>query len=224
VIMTPRVRKFALVTHVTSSVGWLGSIAGFLVLAIAGVNSQDAQTVQAAYLASELITRWVIVPLAYASLLTGLIVSLGTSWGLFRHYWVLAKLLITILATLLLLLHTRPIGVLADVARGTMVSSPGVGQLQRQLVGDAVAALLALLVNVTLSVYKPRGLTPYGLRKLREERDASQSLPDALLSDGTPRWVKVFGILILIFIVLFAGRHLTGGHGVGGHGPGLHGH
>jgi hypothetical protein len=91
-------------------------------------------------------------------------------------------------------------------------------------VGDAGAALLALLVNVMFSVYKPRGLTPYGLRKLREERDASQSLPDALLSDGTPRWVKVFGILILIFIVLFAGRHLTGGHGVGGHGPGLHGH
>jgi hypothetical protein len=223
VIMTPRVRKFALVTHVTSSVGWLGSIAGFLVLAIAGLNSQDVQTVQSAYLASELITRWVIVPLAYASLLTGLIVSLGTSWGLFRHYWVLTKLLITILATLLLLLHTRPIGVLADVARGTMVSSQGVGQLQRQLVGDAVAALLALLVNVTLSVYKPRGLTPYGLRKLREERDASQSIPGAL-PDGTPRWVKVFGIIILVFIALFAGRHLTGGHGVGGHGPGLHGH
>jgi hypothetical protein len=101
--MTTGVRKFALTAHVTSSVGLLGSIAAFLALAIAGLTSQDIKMVRAAYLAMELIARFVIVPLAFASLLTGLIQSLGTPWGLFRHYWVVVKLLLTVFATVVLL-------------------------------------------------------------------------------------------------------------------------
>jgi hypothetical protein len=210
--MTPRLRQFALTAHVTSSVGWLGAVAGFLALAVAGLTSRDAQMVRAAYLATELITWFVIVPLAFASLLTGLIVSLGTQWGLFRHYWVVVKFVLTILATLLLLLHTRPIGVLAGVARETTVSSADVGRLQIQLVVDAGAALLALLVNVTLSVFKPSGVTPYGRRKQREERVG----PDGRSFGTTPRWVYVFGIIGLV--VLFIIRHLTHG-GFQGHRP-----
>jgi len=88
--------------------------------------------------------------LAFASLLTGIVVSLGSTWGLFRHYWVLLKLLITILATILLLVHTQPIGVLAAAARETTFSRADVRRLQIQLVGDAGLALLALLVATTL--------------------------------------------------------------------------
>ena len=172
--MTPRLRKFALTAHVTSSVGWLGAVAAFLALAVAGLTSEDAQMVRAAYLAVELITWFVIVPLAFASLLTGLVSSLGTTWGLFRHYWVLMKLLLTILATLVLLLHTRPIGILAGVAAETILSSADLRGLRIQLVADAGAALLVLLVNTTLGVYKPRGMTRYGRRQQHEQRKVSQ--------------------------------------------------
>src|SRR5215212_10054849 len=103
-IMAPRLRKFALTAHVTSSVGWLGAVAGFLALAIAGLTSQDAQTVRAAYLAMELIGWFVLVPLSLVSLLTGLVQALGTAWGLFRHYWILVKLLINVFAAIILLL------------------------------------------------------------------------------------------------------------------------
>src|SRR5574338_1362322 len=115
-MMTPRVSKIALTAHITSSVGWIGAVATFLALAIAGLMSKNDQIVRTAYLAMELIGWCVIVPFSIASLLTGLVQSLGTSWGLFRHYWVLAKFLITILATIILLVHTQPIGILADVA------------------------------------------------------------------------------------------------------------
>ena len=103
--MTPGIRKLALTAHVTSSVGWLGAVGGFLALAIAGLIGRDELTVRSVYLATELTTWVVIVPLAFASLLTGLIVALGTPWGLFRHYWVFVKFMLTILATTLLLLH-----------------------------------------------------------------------------------------------------------------------
>ncbi|MDA1193132.1 MAG: hypothetical protein O3A46_15760 [Candidatus Poribacteria bacterium] len=166
--MTPRLRKFALTAHITTSVGWLGAVAVFLAHAVVGLTSRDAQLVRAAYLATELTTWLVIVPLSLASLLTGLIQSLGTTWGLFRHYWVVIKLLLTVFATILLLIHTQPIGYVADIAAKTTMSGGDLVKVRIQLVVDAVAALLLLLIAATLSVYKPRGLTRYGWRKSHE--------------------------------------------------------
>lgn len=171
--MTPGVRKLVLTAHVSSSVGWLGAVAGFLALAVSGLVSSDAQTVRAAYIAMELTAWFVIVPLSLASPVTGVVQSLGTTWGLFRHYWVLIKFLITIPATILLLLHMRPIGHLAHVVAETTLTRGDLAGLRIQLVADAGAAILVLLVATTLSVYKPRGLTPYGRRKQREERPVS---------------------------------------------------
>jgi hypothetical protein len=203
--MTSRVRKFALTTHVTSSVGWLGAVTAFLALAVAGLTSQDAQMVRAAYLSMELTTWVVIVPLSLAALLTGLVQSLGTTWGLFRHYWVVAKLALTMLATIILLLHTQPIGRVAAVASETMLSSTDLRQLRIQLVADAGAALLALLVATTLSVYKPWGMTSYGRRNdgtgMRLDRGSTASTSWALL------WLLGIIVVIALFIVL----HLTGG-------------
>ncbi len=168
--MTPPVRKFALTAHVTSSVGWLGAVAAFLALAVAGLTSQDPQVVRAAYLAMELTAWFVIVPLSLASLVTGLVQSLGTTWGLFRHYWVLIKLLMTILATLALLVHMRPISYMARVAATTTIARADHRGVRVQLVATAGAALLVLLVATTLGVFKPRGITPYGRRKQNDQR------------------------------------------------------
>ncbi len=101
--MTPGLRKFALTVHLTVSVGWIGAVVAYLALGVSAVTSQDAQTVRADYLAMELTGWFVIVPLALAALLTGLVMSLGTPWGLFRHYWVLITLVLTILSTVVLL-------------------------------------------------------------------------------------------------------------------------
>jgi hypothetical protein len=62
--MTPRLRKFALSAHLTLSVGWIGAVAAYMALDVAAATSQDTQTLRAAYLAMELIARYVIVPLA----------------------------------------------------------------------------------------------------------------------------------------------------------------
>ena len=162
--LPPGLRKLALTTHVTSSVGWLGAVAVFLVLAVAGLSSGSPQVVRASYLAADLATWYVIVPLCLASLVTGIVQSLVSSWGLFRHYWVLAKLVLTVLATVLLLVHTQPIGHLGGVAAGGGALGPDLGGMRIQLVVDACAALLVLLVTTTLSVYKPRGTTRFGRR------------------------------------------------------------
>ena len=164
-IMTPALRKLTLTAHVTSSVGLLGSIAAFLALAISGLTSQDIKMVRAAYLAMELIARFVIVPLAFASLLTGLIQSLGTPWGLFRHYWVVVKLLLTVFATVVLLVKMELVGYAASLAAETMLSRADLRAAGLQLLVHAAGGLLVLLVPAVLSVYKPPGVTRYGLAK-----------------------------------------------------------
>ena len=169
--LAPGLRKFALTAHVTASVGWLGAAAGFLALAVAGLTSQDVQMVRAVYLAAEPITRFVLVPLALASLLTGLVQALSTRWGLFQHYWVLFKLLLTVLATIVLLLYTQTVSHFAGVAAASSSADPG--GLRSYLL-HAGGGLLVLLVTTTLSVYKPRGLTPYGWRKQQARRTVSQ--------------------------------------------------
>jgi hypothetical protein len=170
--MSAPTRKFALMVHVITSVGWFGAVAAFLVLAVTGVMSPDAQRVRAAYLGMESTGWFVIVPLALGSLLSGLVSSLGTTWGLFRHYWVVAKLVMTIPATILLLVHMQPISSMARVAADMTLSSADMRALRIQLVAEAGAAVLVLLVATALSVYKPRGMTPYGWRKQHEQRTA----------------------------------------------------
>jgi hypothetical protein len=163
--MTPPLRKLMLTAHVSVSVGWLGAVAGFLVLAIAGLAGSDDRTVRAAYLSMDLMTRSVIVPFCLASLVTGVLQSLGTGWGLLRHYWVLLKLLLTLFATVLLLVHARPIAYVASVAAEMPLSGGQLRDVRLQIVADGAAALLVLLTATALSVYKPQGLTPYGWRR-----------------------------------------------------------
>ncbi|MBI4333174.1 MAG: hypothetical protein HY673_18055 [Chloroflexi bacterium] len=145
-----------------------------LALTIAGLTSQDAQMVRAAYLALELTARFVIVPLSLASLLTGLFSSLGTTWGLFRHYWVLMKLLITTIAIILLLVHLQQISYMAGVAAETTLSITDFRGLRTDLVVKAGLALLALPTATVLSVYKPQGMTPYGRRKQQSNANSEK--------------------------------------------------
>jgi uncharacterized membrane protein len=170
--MTPRLRKLALTVHITSSVGWIGAVAAFLALVIAALSTQNGQTVRSAWVAMELIGWYTIVPLAIASLLTGLIMSLGTPWGLFKHYWVIFKLILTVLSITVLLLNMQTVSSLAAIAAQS--ESGDLLGMQGELLHAGVG-LLVLLVITTLSVYKPRGMTRYGHRKQRQQQKVTHA-------------------------------------------------
>jgi hypothetical protein len=144
----------------------------FLALAVVGLTSQDAQTVRGAYLVMEPAAWFVLVPLALGSLLTGIVQSLGTEWGLFRHYWVLFKLLITVFATIVLLIYMETFSFMAGVAADPSADLGVVRNASPRL--HAALALLVLLVATVLGVYKPRGMTRYGWRKQHEQRTVSE--------------------------------------------------
>jgi hypothetical protein len=203
--MRPGVRKFALTAHVTFSVGWLGTVASFQALAIAALTSREPETVRGFYLAMELTGWYVIVPFCVASFITGLVMSLGTPWGLFRHYWVLVKFLITVISALILFGFTQTLSSLGDLAADATLSMSELRNLNQSPALHSGGGLLALLVTTILAVYKPWGMTRYG----RRERHTGVG-PDSGSTTGTPwRLYLLLGAigLVLLFLVL----HLIGG-------------
>lgn len=188
--MTQRTSKAVLTSHITLSVGWLGAVAVFLALAITGLNSQNQQLARGCILAMKISAWFVIVPLCLTSLATGIIQAALTRWGLFRYYWIVVKLFLTLGSTLLLLLHLQPINELANAAMEPTFLNREHSSHIIDLTAKSGAAILELLSIVTISIYKPWG-------KIQMEEGASKS------------WLLVgiigLALLVLIIVHLFRG-------------------
>lgn len=168
--MSTPVRKLALTLHIILSLGWVGAAAAYLVLGVSTMGSVPEETVRAAWIAKEVIGWYAIVPLAAGALITGLVMSLGTRWGLFRHYWVVITFGLTTFSTVILLLHMQTVSAAAAAARGTIAID--LDRFGADLVHPGVG--LGILVVITaLNVYKPRGLTRYGWRVQEQQREST---------------------------------------------------
>ena len=172
--MPPALRKGMLALHLTCSLGWLGAVVAYLVLDVTVSTSDDVVAVRSAWFAMGQVTSAVIVPLAAAALVTGLVMSLGTKWGLFRHWWVLISLALTVVALLVLWSQAGLIKGVADLAADTQVADSRLLAVPGTL-PHSLGGLLVLVVIQVLNVYKPQGLTPYGWRKEQERRAGATS-------------------------------------------------
>jgi len=202
ITMPPFIRKLVLTAHIIFSVGWLGAVLVYVALAIAGLASSDSRMVSVIYPSLELAGWYIIVPCSLAALLSGLIQSLGTPWGLFRYYWVLVKFLLTFVASIILVNHMPVVSEMARMVTKGTLSGPSFERLQIQLLVHAGGGLLILIFTTVLSVYKPWGKTVYGIH--REPKQSPQ------------RWKQyaLFGLACLT--VLFIAIHLLMG-GMRGH-------
>lgn len=220
-MMTPALRRFTFTTHIASSVGWVGAALAFLALAVIGFTSDDPVKVRGAYLLMAPAAWFVLVPLAHASLLSGIVLSLGTTWGLFRYYWVVVKLGITVFATVILLIYMGTFRRMAGVAADPVVDLAVVRNASP--IVHAILALVLLVAATVLGVYKPFGTTAYGERRLQEQRrPVSALIPTsagparALDAGSTPAWIYVVGVValalaLLVVIVVLFGHSDSGG-------------
>lgn len=162
--MTPRLRKAVLVAHVTTSVGWLGAVIAALALAAAALVTNDPTIVRSVYETLRILGWYVLVPFSLSSLAIGVVQSLTTRWGLLRHYWVVAKLAINVVAAAVLLLYMQTLNRLVVAANEATQADAVLDVRDPSAVVHAVVAVLLLVVATILSVYKPRGLTRRGQR------------------------------------------------------------
>jgi hypothetical protein len=171
--------------------------------------------VRGAYLLMAPAAWFVLVPLAHASLLSGIVLSLGTTCGLFRYYWVVLKLGITVFATVILLIYMGTFRQMAGVAADPVVDLATVRNASP--IVHAILALVLLVAATVLGVYKPFGMTAYGERRLQEQPRAVSALTPAsagtarVLDAGSPpAWIYVVGAVALALALLVIILHLTG--------------
>ncbi len=157
--------------HVVVSVGWLGAVVSSLALAVIALTSDQVETVGVAYPAMQFIARHSLIPLSLATLLTGVVQSLTTPWGLLR---IVVKLALTILGVVVLFTYSQTIAGLADTSRTAADAHRLAGGLKS---GSAVlhsgGALVLLMAAVAPSVFKPKGMTRYGQRRVKRVRPVS---------------------------------------------------
>ncbi|MBK1785765.1 hypothetical protein [Prauserella cavernicola] len=153
-----RPRKWLLFVHVVSSVGWIGIEACLLTLGIVGVSSGDDAVTSGAYVIAGVLGGTFYFPVSMVALISGLLLGIGTKWGLLRYHWVLAKLVLTIA----LYLGGNLLVVPRFVAAGEAVANgDGPGDAQGLLISAMTAGLVLLLVATLLSVFTPGGRTPW---------------------------------------------------------------
>ena len=209
--MTHQISRFFLINHITFSVGWLGAIAVFITLAVTALTTMNIQIARSALLAMDISAWYVIVPFCLISLLTGLVQAFGTKWGLFKHYWIVVKLFLTIVMTILLLLHMQPISYLASVAIEPSFSNTQYASQIIDIISKAGLAVLVLVATTTISVYKPWG---------KITRNQFNNEKEIVLQDKKKKKKKswtfylLIGLALLILFVII--KHLSGG--------GTHGH
>ncbi|HET9495097.1 MAG TPA: hypothetical protein VFR15_12770 [Chloroflexia bacterium] len=150
--LSPGRRKLLLTTHIAATVSVLGADLVLLLLGLAGLGGTDQRTI---YPAAHLVGTWLVTPLAFLSLGTGLLLGLLTTYGLLKYWWVAIKLVITTALTGAVLLVLVPR--LASAAEAVTGPSPRflAGGEQLALVLAPAAASTLLLLNVAFAVYKP---------------------------------------------------------------------
>ncbi|WP_171139271.1 DUF2269 domain-containing protein [Streptomyces sp. S3(2020)] len=156
--LTRPARRASLVVHVTASAGWLGLTLGLLALGITAATTGSAVTVEASVRTMKLFADWLLLPLAFLTLLSGLLLSVGTRWGLARHRWVWTKFWLTLATTTATVLALRPAvnSAVAAVAAGGPLPDAG------DVLFGPIVSLSAYVFMTVISVLKPWGLTRRG--------------------------------------------------------------
>ena len=161
------------VVHTVASVSWLALMLCLLTLATMALTTNDPDTVRSAYRAMGMLGDVLIIPLSLLTLLSGVVLALGTSWGLFRYYWVSTKFWLTLAATVasIFALTARLHDAVHAVARHPTgpVSAMNLGFLRYNVVIVPSVALMLYLANVMLSVFKPWGRRSGGRNSGRQQ-------------------------------------------------------
>jgi len=149
-----RSRRALLVLHVLSSVAWFGIAVFVLFLLVLARATGDAEYARAIYRTVET-SIWLSVPTAAVSAVTGLVLGLGTPWGLATHWWVVLKEVAFV-----------PLVVSDFVAVRPSVHDAAHGIVSGRLLDPAIAHCVVLALVTVVSILKPFGRTPWGRRRL----------------------------------------------------------
>lgn len=164
-------RRVWLTLHVGVSVGWLGLATAMSTLAVAGATADGHAVRHGAYVLMHVFDLAIVIPSVALAILTGLVVSLGTKWGLVRHWWVLLKFAISLVIPVVATVQS---GWIEELEHRTLDPAGDPGGLGLVLVCCMLAYTALLWTAVVLSVVKPGGRTRWGRAGAPADRRADR--------------------------------------------------
>lgn len=151
-----RTRKGFLVVHIASAGAWLGIDVVMGVLVFTAFLTDDAHTRSLCFEVLELVTVWPLLTTGLICLASGVVLGLGTKYGIVTYWWVTTKLVLNLVLTALVLISLRGgVAELADLGRqlanGQQVVTP------TDMLFPPIVSPTCLLIALLLSVFKPWG-------------------------------------------------------------------
>ncbi|WP_224390218.1 DUF2269 family protein [Pseudonocardia sp. ICBG1293] len=168
-----RVRQLLVFLHVAVSVGWMGAGAANVVLAGVALGA-DPATAAAAYRFVDVVDWWLVIPLAFAALVTGVVVAVASPWGLTRHWWVLVKLVLTVAV---IVWSTLAVGVWVEESVVAFAAGETASPVGGALVTGAALNIAAFLFMTWALVATPWGRTPWAPARRRVARGPAARTP-----------------------------------------------
>jgi uncharacterized membrane protein len=158
--LRPGARKAMKTAHVIVGVALLGNQLGLLVLVLSAALTNDAGLRHATYELVRTLIFALEIPLAVTALVSGVVLSVRTRWGLFQHYWIIGKVGLTVGTALVGILGIRRWTEEMILVTGPRAVVVAPLPAARWLLAAALALTITALATATgLSVYKPRGQT-----------------------------------------------------------------
>jgi hypothetical protein len=151
--LSPGPRKWLVAAHTLVGVGWFGIVLAKLVLEIVAGSTGDLSLARAGFVFASALDRELFPQAAVMTLVTGVVLSLATPWGLFKYWWIVVKLALTVAV-----IATGVAFVGAWAEKGIVAAADGdVAAVSIRLIGAAVVHLLMLGAATVISVLKPWG-------------------------------------------------------------------
>lgn len=160
-VLSRRMRSTVLVMHIVSAVGWMGVDVALFSLLVAANTTDDPMVVMSSYVA---IAAGLPISVGIMSVLmvgSGIILGMGTKWGLIQYWWVASKLAIGLLMVVLVFVALIP----GLTELGDAVSPAATADAVRAQLGPAatqmwyppIVSFSLLAFSLVLSVFKPWG-------------------------------------------------------------------
>jgi phage shock protein PspC (stress-responsive transcriptional regulator) len=161
----PLVRKSLTVVHAICGIGWMGVDIAVFALLMTARTTDDPALVASGFNAIRIIVPLAVPALSLGMLATGVLLGLGTRWGLIRYWWVLVKLIMALIMVVLVFASLVPavtsISVLAPTATSADELRARLGSLSDMLLFPPIVSFLMLGVATVLSIFKPWRRTPW---------------------------------------------------------------
>ncbi|MGL5806722.1 MAG: hypothetical protein ACRC2R_04350 [Xenococcaceae cyanobacterium] len=159
--LTLKQKNWLLSFHIAVGGIWFGTALVMVAIAWKNQYTENGESLYAIHSVLKLLDDFVIIPSATLSLLSGALLCGLTIWGFIKHYWVIAKWIVTVglivFGTLWLGPWTNAMTAMSEVEKLQVLENPIYMFDRVAVIIGGILTTLFLLAIIAISTLKPWG-------------------------------------------------------------------